>query len=132
MSADKCKRGHEFTCENTYIRPDGIRHCIPCRRVRERGYYNSPKGRIARKNRELKRKYGITMKDFDSIYRHQEGKCAICKITLLMLGRDTCIDHSHKSGKIRGILCAKCNKALGLFADSYNRLLSAAEYIREQ
>jgi hypothetical protein len=44
--------------------------------------------------------------------------------------KSPCIDHDHKSGKIRGILCDKCNRMLGFANDSYNILIQAAEYLK--
>lgn len=55
----------------------------------------------------------------------QSGKCAIC-------GRESklCIDHCHKLNKVRGLLCRKCNAAIGLFNDNFSTILRASEYVR--
>lgn len=88
-------------------------------------------------NRHLKRTYGITYDDYLELFNFQNGKCKICDgvgeeskgerrshITLA-------VDHCHKTGKIRGLLCRKCNMGLGHFNDSSELLTSALSYIRE-
>jgi hypothetical protein len=62
----------------------------------------------------LKSEYGITIEDYDKMYLKQEGKCAGCKTFHDVL----CVDHNHKTGKIRGLLCRKCNSALGFVEDN--------------
>jgi hypothetical protein len=65
------------------------------------------------------------------MYESQEGKCAICKST--KFGRAGIsyfsVDHCHKTGKVRGLLCSYCNTALGQMDDSIDRLKSAIEYL---
>lgn len=83
----------------------------------------------------LKRNYGITLKEYTFLYKKQEGKCAICKREGFSL-KDTIetklvVDHDHLSGKVRGLLCPNCNRALGLFKDSKEYLQNAIEYLQE-
>jgi hypothetical protein len=52
--------------------------------------------------------------------------CMICSKT-----QDLCIDHDHKTGEVRGILCGKCNRAIGLFSDESNLLVKAIEYLKD-
>lgn len=59
----------------------------------------------------------------------QEGRCAICGRDLKP-GRGTHVDHCHRTGAVRGLLCSKCNPALGLFEDNVDALIRAAEYLR--
>lgn len=76
--------------------------------------------------RNYKEKYGITIKDYEVYLMKQDGKCAICK------KEDTtklAVDHRHSDGKVRGLLCKKCNLAIGLFHDDISILFSAIEYL---
>jgi len=60
--------------------------------------------------RELKRKYGLTKKDVQKMQASQENHCLICQECFT---KTPCVDHDHKTGKIRGLLCGRCNRVLG-------------------
>lgn len=78
----------------------------------------------------LRRKYGIDLKEYKNMLCHQNNACAICKTRFSrVLGPN--IDHCHKTGKVRGILCAHCNRGLGSFKDSTKSLHKAASYLKE-
>jgi hypothetical protein len=64
------------------------------------------------RDKALKRNYAMTLDDYDRMLNDQEGKCAICRVSQLT-PRCFYVDHDHKTGKIRGLLCPKCNHALG-------------------
>ena len=83
-------------------------------------------------------KYGITSEQYDEILLKQEGCCAICKkheSELKKVGNKIfytlCIDHCHKTGKVRGLLCHECNRSLGLFKDDINILREAVLYLEK-
>lgn len=88
--------------------------------------------------RHLMSKYGITVAQRDAMLSAQGGCCKLsfCRRaiafngTAAMLGAH--IDHCHKTGKIRGILCGRCNVTIGYFKDDPDRLLLAAEYLEAQ
>lgn len=63
----------------------------------------------------LKRLYGITLKDYQDLWDKQGGKCAVCGKTKK---RTLAVDHDHKTGEIRGLLCDYCNRRLGYLGDS--------------
>ena len=72
------------------------------------------------------------------MWKSQGGCCPICSTKLVNIeidgevknkGNTACVDHCHETGKVRGILCAKCNKALGLFNDNLISLQNAFNYI---
>jgi hypothetical protein len=92
---------------------------------------NTPKRRIYQKeylyNYKLKNKYGINKKQVENAIKKQGGKCPICKVKLT---GDYHIDHSHKTGKFRGILCSYCNQALGQFKDNIESLENAIKYLK--
>lgn len=79
------------------------------------------------------RRYGITPKDYDSLFEKQKGVCAICKKVELSENqygvKRLCVDHNHATGKVRGLLCHKCNLMLGYAEDSYCRLISGVYYL---
>lgn len=69
-----------------------------------------------RYNEQLKDKYGISIEEYNTLYHKQGGVCGIChgKCSRSRLS----VDHCHETGRIRGLLCAKCNRGLGFFNDN--------------
>lgn len=95
--------------------------------------------RWADENREQKahssrqswlRQYGLTVATWEWLYESQAGKCAICAVELERRGRGTHVDHDHTTGIVRGLLCRRCNRALGLLKDDETVLASAIRYLR--
>ena len=78
------------------------------------------------KKRDLKRRYGISKDDLDVLVAAQAGKCKICQVETALQ-----VDHSHETKEIRGLLCQKCNKGLGLFKDNPEILRIAAMYLEK-
>jgi hypothetical protein len=74
----------------------------------------------------LKRKYGITETQFYKLLEENNKRCAICKREFESRPN---VDHCHKTGRIRGILCKACNRGLGMFGDNLERLKSAVNYM---
>lgn len=81
------------------------------------------------RNANLKAKYGITAAQYDQMLEAQGHGCAICGRRECKSGKALAVDHSHVTGKVRGLLCGDCNKALGLLADSPELLKRAARYL---
>lgn len=81
----------------------------------------------ASKRREyhLKTTYGLTLLDYEGLVSSQKGRCAICRRPNNALR----VDHDHKTGQVRGLLCGKCNTALGGFNDSVVLLEHALSYL---
>lgn len=75
---------------------------------------------------KLKTKYGLSYEDYLVILEKQNNKCAICGVTPT---RRLDVDHNHETGKVRGLLCPKCNRALGSFNDNIVYLSRAIEYL---
>lgn len=79
----------------------------------------------------IRRVYGISYKEYLELIERQGGGCAICgTATDQVEGRKLAIDHCHKSNKVRGVLCSKCNQGLGAFKDSTKLLSNAIEYLK--
>lgn len=78
----------------------------------------------------LKWKYGITAEERDAMAAAQRHCCAICGIPEEYATRGRlAVDHDHRTGAVRGLLCDNCNKALGCFSDSGASLAKAIEYL---
>ena len=83
------------------------------------------------KKYNLKRKYNITQEQYDELYNKQNGCCAICKKHQSELKKILGVDHNHKTGKIRGLLCDNCNKGLGCLKDDKDIINNAGNYLKE-
>ncbi len=73
-------------------------------------------------------KYGLEPEDYDAMLEQQGGLCAICKRECVT-GRALHVDHDHNTGRVRGLLCHKCNSGLGQFGDSLDVIRSALTYL---
>jgi Recombination endonuclease VII len=76
--------------------------------------------------RRLKR-FGMSLLEYELRLARQNGACAICK--KIPTRRLLCIDHCHKTGKVRGLLCTPCNAALGVLGDHPERMQAATDYL---
>lgn len=65
-----------------------------------------------RRSAELRRRHGISLEQYDAMFTSQLGCCAICRYRA-NLKRSLCVDHCHKTGRIRGLLCDRCNLIVG-------------------
>lgn len=74
------------------------------------------------------RQYGLTPEDYDELLDQQEGRCAICRRKFTPSRRPQ-IDHDHKTGVVRGLLCSWDNQLLGLVRDNGTWLSQAASYL---
>ncbi len=75
----------------------------------------------------LRRFYGISIDTYESMLERQRGVCAICGQP--PGERRLAVDHKHDTGTVRGLLCEKCNRGLGLFRDDQALLRAAADYL---
>jgi len=73
--------------------------------------------------------YKITAEDYDIMFAKQKGCCAICGRHQKELVKGLCVDHNHKTGKIRGLLCTDCNIGIGMFKDDLEMLQRAVKYL---
>lgn len=113
--------------------------CKNCRKEhRKQFYYNSPIYRKNVRTSSLRKKFNITHEEFLEISESQNNLCAICgqppKKSKNRIFGDFAfldVDHDHKTGKIRKLLCNSCNKGLGCFRDNVEVLTKAREYLIE-
>jgi hypothetical protein len=109
--------------------PEKIREYEARRKLRRQG---APLREI-----NLLRSYGITAADYNKLLRSQKGRCAICRKRETSKGklgkpRSLGIDHCHKTDKIRGLLCSRCNIGVGHLLDSPRLLRAAATYLENK
>lgn len=106
--------------------------CRDCRSnmAMARGYYKKPRPHQTREylqNRDLLRYFGITLDQYNELLQKQDGCCALCGNPPTT--RRLAVDHDHQTGRIRGLLCGWCNRALGLFRDDPALLTKAIGYL---
>jgi hypothetical protein len=77
----------------------------------------------------FKRKYGLTLEQYTELFNKQNGKCAICGKHQTELKQALCVDHDHQNNNVRGLLCSKCNRGIGMLEDNVQLLTNAINYI---
>lgn len=83
---------------------------------------------VSNRKSHLKRRFGLTLEQYDEMLKSQGGGCALCKRP--PPARSALhVDHDHETGRVRGLLCFTCNNALGDFEDDAVRLREAARYV---
>jgi hypothetical protein len=144
----KCKAEKEFSCFWKGRYKNGLSNwCKECRRAyqchpdvkqRVKFYGNRPEVKEMRKrwrdsrtgqNKILKQIFGIDIDEYEMHFLNQGGKCAICGTHQSELKIRLNVDHDHKNGIVRGLLCGNCNRAIGLLKDSCRILASAFNYL---
>ena len=139
----------------SYLRLDGKCRCCRCRKIKDQDRFSSrmlvhkypycidclnetkDKYKIHAKNKRLKEVYGLTREQYELLVKKQKNKCAICKKTEthvnyksgLIIGLT--VDHCHKTGKCRALLCRLCNLMIGNSNDSTKTLKAAIKYLNK-
>jgi hypothetical protein len=80
---------------------------------------------------QLMCRYGVTLEQYEEMLHKQNGVCAICQNPATGYFKHLVIDHDHATRKFRGLLCSKCNRAIGLLRESADMLEQAAKYLRK-
>lgn len=99
-----------------------------------RKYRQTDKYRLSMRNSRYKRLFGITLDDYNMMLEQQNYVCKICHCPETATHKnekikELAVDHCHDTGKVRGLLCDRCNHLLGLAKDSKNLLLNAIKYL---
>lgn len=119
-----CINGHEFTPENVYshLTKEGLIHraCLLCIKKRRKRYIGQAR------DYQLKWNYGISSAEYDQMALAQNHKCYLCREHADPL----CVDHNHKNGEIRKLLCNNCNLGIGYFKENPELLRLAADYCK--
>lgn len=88
--------------------------------------------RTSQRKSLLKRKWSLTLDQYNDILKKQKGLCAICKNPETAHGgRALSVDHDHETGKIRGLLCHSCNTGIGHLKDNMATCKRAAHYLKK-
>lgn len=134
--------------------PDGLTyHCKKCRNTQyseyymknpekqkikndsqknnRKKYYRSESGIESSRKAHLKKKFNISLNEYNRLSELQNHTCAICgQKEEYYRNRVLCVDHNHNTNNIRGLLCNTCNRALGLFKEDKNNLQNAIKYLQ--
>lgn len=122
--------------------------CVYCCRKRRSEYFQNPEKRAKINSRRrrtygedrktknriraLKFLYGLTLEQYDQMRLEQDFKCACCHThESLVTKKKLYVDHNHTTNKIRGLLCATCNSALGLFKEDPVIMQNAIKYLKK-
>jgi hypothetical protein len=77
------------------------------------------------------KRYGLTPETFEAMVEEQKGRCKVCQV--MPQGKGNCgilhVDHDHRTGKVRSLLCMKCNTAMGLMNECPLRMIALCEYM---
>jgi hypothetical protein len=126
----------EFTVNHSYLLGGREARCRSCLNGQRREYRARPETKALVRNWEtrskLKMRYGISHDEYLRLLGEQGGRCAICgglpeggpKSSRLH------VDHDHDTGRVRGLICLKCNSALAQFGDSLEGVMKAVEYLK--
>jgi len=124
----------DFPVRKTHRPGKPVSQCTSCKVAlnRQRRLENPARVLEIEWKSKLKRFYGMTPAQYEALLEQQGHACAICHAkkpggrTKLFF-----VDHCHNTGKVRGLLCMRCNTGLGLFLDNPKFLLSAISYLKE-
>lgn len=120
-----CKKGHDLSL---YVpMPSGVYVCLGCKRENSAQYRKQNRETLNLKNRVGR--YKISVEAYQNMYELQGGRCSICNVKLIMPRLR--IDHDHKTGETRGLLCVSCNTGIGLLKESPDILRNAAKYLEK-
>jgi hypothetical protein len=125
-----CK--HEYDVSIQCRNNNNLRYQSPEYKLYHQQYRQSLNGKETKQRSRLKR-YNSTITEYNQIISNQNNQCAICNRVFDPISRQTTahIDHNHKTGKIRGLLCGSCNRAIDLLQDDPEVCKNAAAYLTE-
>lgn len=115
---------HWANTRRTYRRGDCKTCCLTKQKARAKA--DPQRHSVSRRYIQIKHKYGLAPDDADDMLEQQEYRCAICSVGVNLFSH---VDHDHRSGRVRGFLCAGCNWLLGHGGDDPRRLRAAADYL---
>jgi len=90
-------------------------------------YRDKPSSKAKKRNNQLQKEFGMTLEQYNALLLQQGGACKICRSK--NAGKELAVDHDHRTGKVRGLLCSGCNLGLGNFRDDPESLRLASIYL---
>ena len=132
----RCKQAKETTgfTKNRSCGDGLCEWCKSCKQRYSTAFNRQPKQQQKTRGRNLQRLYGISLADYKALHKKQNGRCAVCGNlettkrggkTLLPLS----VDHDHLTEKIRGLLCNRCNRMLGMGDENPKLFRKLAGYL---
>jgi hypothetical protein len=127
----KCRENLELKCFNKDKRAkDGLHSsCRKCHDLCVRNWQSKNQDKI--KDTTLKRKYGISLVDYNKMLELQNNSCYVCKIKQKDFKKMLYVDHCHTTGDVRKLLCETCNLTLGKVKENIEILQNLIDYIKE-
>ena len=123
--------GEDKELDEYYYRKDTDSYKNECKDCVKQRSAKQPYDAAYFRNHHLIKTYGITQDEYEQMLKNQNHSCAICGINEKYVSNKRFhVDHDHDTGEIRGLLCSKCNQAIGLLQDSSDFCNSAAEYLK--
>jgi hypothetical protein len=103
--------------------------CAECQRLDGKRWKAENREKVRAQNKKDWRKwaYGLTNEQFSDMFQSQQGRCSICQTVMVKPN----VDHCHKTGRVRELLCNGCNAGIGIFDESVERLQAAIAYLRK-
>lgn len=132
-----CKYDHKFNGLEYSLRYRNKGKCVECQKDQTKEILRkSDKHLKLVRDFHLRKTYGITLDQYNKMFKDQNGLCAICgkpetAKTRYGFDKPLSVDHDHETGKIRKLLCNKCNGGLGAFDDSIEYMENAINYIKQ-
>ena len=127
----KCSKCKEILDDSMFYK--NHRNCKKCHKQNVTRWQSNNKAKILLdgRNYNIKKRYGITQLQYNNILNEQSGKCAICGTSEIRRAKAKYfnVDHNHKTGKIRGLLCHDCNVLLGKLNDDIEMCKKVIEYL---
>lgn len=112
-------------------------YCKPCHKIRRREAYQRAGGSAVPHAQLLRREYGMTPADYEAMLKKQAHRCAICHRPETIRSRKTgephrlSVDHDHVTGKIRGLLCLRCNRVVWALEENHLALPAIHTYLEQ-
>ena len=105
--------------------------CIQCTKKTHRNWrYNNKEGVKKHGRTQVLKQYNLDEKGYSELLINQDCECAICGVHQDDLKRNLCVDHCHKTGRNRGLLCSLCNTGIGKLGDDAESLHKAYTYLK--
>jgi Autographiviridae endonuclease VII len=129
-----CKKCNvELTILNSVRKYYTIRNlCVTCYNEHQREWKNNnpdSRKRSVRKN-VIKNSYGLSEFEYHKLIELHQNACTICRKPEIIVGKSLAVDHNHETGEVRGLLCHKCNVALGMLNENEDLIWNMMEYLK--